>query len=262
MSDEQADLWNNMDEFLTILTDDNIDYRVGVFSTGSNITDTIGVLKPIVGAANNWVTPYDNNPDALLQQQLAWSSGSIESGIDAMFGAIKYNYDLNTPFWRSRAPLHLITISDEEDQSTYVTPVQLLNAIQEYEVSHSSDVTYSSVITFPAELGGCEDQIATVGYRYMLLTQILGGEVIDICQDDWTDALNDVAYLATDMPYEYFLQQIPDVDTIEVFVEDGPITFAFSEDDWTYDYARNSVVFDGYEPENHQVVVVTYTLMN
>jgi len=259
MSDEQVYLWDNMDEFVSILNKNNIDYRIGVFSAGSNLTDTLGVLPNIIFSSNQWVTPSDENPGSMLQAQLSWSPGSVESGIDAMYGAIKYNYEANIPFWRVGSPLHLITISDEEDQSVHVNSSQLLRAINEYEDNHGTIVTYSSVITFPNQLNNCDDTLTTVGYKYWALTLVLGGEAIDICQDDWADALNDIAYLATDVPHEYILRSIPVVGTIIVRVESGNITFVLSEEEWYYEQVKNSVTFYKYQPGSNDVVVIKYT---
>jgi hypothetical protein len=186
--------------------------------------------------------------------------GYSEAGNDGVFGAIKYNYDANLPFHRTLAPLHIIVISDESDQSIHVDTTQVFNAIRDYQRDHNSVVTYSAITHISPAWSECNGSAEFVGSDYIRLALALGGNVIDICREDWTDAMNDIAHLSVELDYEFFLNSLPKEETIMVYVEDGPITLAFDEGDWTYDYERNSITFTEFEPENHQVIVVEYTI--
>lgn len=258
MGNDQQKLWDNMDTFISILDEDNIDYRVAVISTEGRFESTAGLFRAYDG--QKFISPKTQDPTTAAQALLDATAGYGEDGIDAMYGALEVNYTDNHPFWRAHTPLHLLTISDEPDQSIHVRGRGLYNKMKDYEQSNGAPVTYSSVVHLPEPYSSCDYSVSSysVGTGYIGLTSAMGGILTDICDPDWTESINEIAYLATEQSYEYFLGQIPQEDTLKVFVEDGQVTFAFTKEDWTYNPYTNSIAFTEYVPNNHQVISIQY----
>jgi len=260
MGNDEQRLWDNMDAFLSILNDSNIDYRIAIISTEGRSETNAGLFKTY--ANTRWITPSTIDPSAIAAGLLYQTAGYAEMGIDSMYGALVTNYDDNENFWRAHTPLHLVTISDEADQSETIAPWELANAILDYQESNNAPVTYSVVVNLPNPYSSCGYAVMpidSVGAGYIRLAAYLGGNITDICEEDWTESINDLAHLATEQPYEFYLGDIPTPDSIEVLVEEGEVTFAFSQEDWVFDPIANSIAFVEYTPSNQQVVIVKYT---
>ena len=89
------------------------------------------------------------------------------------------------------------------------------------------------------------------GTRYIDATNYFGGQVIDICSEDWTAGVQDASNQIE--PYEYWdLSHTPlDQNFIFVFV-DGQIYT-----DWHYEPSENRVYFD-ILPTGNSLVEITY----
>lgn len=247
MIDDQLILWNSMDEITNMLDERNVAYHIGVTGAGSQYDDISGVLP--VWQNIQYVTPHTPNPGTALRQLLGVSNNNQEAGLDAIGWGLGENLEASGSFWRYRTPLHLITISDEPDQSTTHTYGSALRVIEEYEKKFDCRVTYTGVVS----------PFNSWGYSGLASVMQDDGQTVSIFDPDWVDVLVDyLDNLATEINYEYFLRDIPDEDTIEVLIEDDGITFVFSHEDWIYDPISNSIRFPYFNPESDAVIIVRY----
>lgn len=264
MDDNKAQINRNIKQFFSTLKAFNIDYHVGITSTSNQIVDEAGIVYPYADI------PYINdqviNPEIYFSMMMISSmlGGIAETAIDALYASLSINFDKNKEFYRNNTPLHVIVISDENDQSTYKTANQLISLLKTYERDNQTNVDVSSIITLASEVN-CSDTYGingTPGYRYMYLTKVMDGQIINICDENWSNILTDLALYSIDLKYEYVLNNKPIVDTIIVNVMQGNITFTFEEADWTYKENSNSIIFNTYKPIAGDIITVKYEHFN
>ena len=95
--------------------------------------------------------------------------------------------------------------------------------------------------------------------EYIRYTNRLGGIFWPICDDDWPAVLEQLGIQASGLAREYYLSELPVPGTIEVYVIDNGVTFAFEEDvDWSYQPTRNSILFDAYVPDPLAEIHIEY----
>ncbi|MBT3219242.1 MAG: choice-of-anchor D domain-containing protein [Proteobacteria bacterium] len=158
------------------------------------------------------------------------------------------NGGCNDGFLRTGAMLHVIVVSDEKEQSgstwsywqdrfeDHVDPSLL-------KVSTIADLYYQ-----------CGDGTGPVGYTE--LANATGGEVLDVCNNTWSNSTSDLALASLTSLHEYALSYQADSSSIEVWV-DGTQWFS----DWHFDSSINSVVFD-VDMDGGAVVDVEYSEAN
>ena len=108
-----------------------------------------------------------------------------------------------------------------------------------------------------------------LGTRYIDVTNAIGGIVWEISDDDFSEVLERLGVQASGFEREYFLSQIPVVETItvEVHKTNGAVdvkTPGLEEDggEYTYDEVRNSVVFYSFVPDPLDTIVIRYALLS
>ncbi|MHA2063721.1 MAG: hypothetical protein ACXABY_04980 [Candidatus Thorarchaeota archaeon] len=276
MSNNRAEWLSNMPVFVQVLEDNYIDYHLGVISTDNSNVDTVGQL-PWWGGVQ-WASRYDVSPTATFTALEAAASGYSEMGLDAVRGALVLRpNDGNEGFLRQNVPLHIITISDEPDQSTHTGPGKMLSALNDYRIQNNSIVSYSVIVHTPnSQVLGCAVSEPMWGHGYLEVARDWqNGRIIDICEPDWSQPIQDIAdYIGQNVTYEYFLREVPVPETLEVFVIEDGVTFIFVnvedydesihlpirgyERTWYFDQKRNSIVFPDFVPEYETQVRVEY----
>ena len=104
------------------------------------------------------------------------------------------------------------------------------------------------------------------GTPYLELTDAIGGIPWNINSLNWSVVLDRLGVQASGLRREFFLTRLPVPGTITVQVtqvEEGlPVTTDyFEKEDWVYDRARNSVVFNDFTPEQLSEIKITYTVL-
>ena len=261
--------------FINYVTEHNLDYHIGLITTSNN--EAVGAGKLVEFMNYSFITPQTPDPIMILSGMniAAASQGEIEAGIDALSAAMgpRLRRGENTDFFRHGVPLQIVTITDEEDQSHFWTPKSLVLRLFHWMADHQNTVYYSAILTLPESWETCDYAVysETIGYKYLEVVERVNGMAIDICQNDWSIALEAMAEYATPDPIpEYMLKEHPLLDeehTIKVLVERDPVTLSFeNEGDWTYDPDRNSVwihtTSDGeaYEHQENDRVKISYTV--
>lgn len=269
MRDDSLEININLPNFIEMLNDNNVDYHVGVISTSNQ--EELGAGKLVSVLNYDFISPQTLEPSSILSLMNLQASeqGGWEAGIDAVSAAMGPRVERreNLGFFRHGVPLQIITISDEEDQSEFWTPKDLVLDLYHWMAENEAPVYYSAIVALPdSECDGILDFDYTVGYRYLEVVERMNGNglVIDICNKDWSAALDSIAQYATPDPIpEFFLKNNPIEDTIQVLVESGSITYDFDTDEERfYDPARNSVliIHPEYKYTSSDVVKISYTV--
>ena len=179
------------------------------------------------------------------------TSGPWEEGFNSVYDYVMHNpYSLT--WMRPDAGLLVVFVSDEEEQSFIEYPV-VSDFLTWYSVQRGGAVFMASIVNQPAGTSMCPTtpNPMDVGDRYMEATSLLGGVVIDICDDDWSPGVTDATHSIE--PYENIvLTHAPVVDSIRVFING-----ALSAYGWTYSATDNTVNFT-VVPTTGQLVEVGY----
>ena len=162
---------------------------------------------------------------------------SLEEGFNSV-----YQYITNNPYsstWlRPEAGLLVVFVSDEEEQSDVEYP-NVSDFLSWYQMQRMGSVFMASVVNVGEPDSVCDHYVSTidVGNRYMDATNMLGGTIVDICDEDWAPGVTDATQSID--PYESLeLTYTPeDPNDIRVFVN-GTIS-----NDWYYSFTDNTVYF-------------------
>jgi len=276
MAEEQATLVNNFDAFISYFLDSGLDWHIGVTSTdmandgrhGNN-----GILRSVEG-----ITYIDENtPDPVGVFRKMASLGTLgsanETGIATAYNAIAVHGDSgpNQDFYREDAALSIITISDENDHSTDPSLDEFISWLSNLK-PNIDDVSYSSIVCLGESLlNGSYCSTATfsqpsVGSDYISVTNAVGGILWDIREYDWAPVLDELGLQAAGLKREFFLMDIPILETLDVWVviqdEDtgmDEIHYNFSLGvDYTYSRVRNSITFITFVPPQLSRVEIEY----
>ncbi len=195
--------------------------------------------------------------DDVLDAEAMYSSmgrGGREEGFDSV-----YEYMINNSYsatWmRPDAGLLVVFVSDEEEQSDeHFTDTA--EFIAWYRSQRGGSVFIASIVNHDPTESLCDFPPTTidVGDRYMDATNALGGNIIDICAEDWSPGVADAA--ASVEPHEQWpLTHTAVGDSVRVFingvlVEPGYLTWTYSETDNTVHFhtipSGSSLVEIGY----------------
>ena len=177
--------------------------------------------------------------DDILDAEVMYSAmgrGGREEGFDSV-----YEYMINNPYsstWmRPDAGLLVVFVSDEQEQSDDHF-IDTVDFISWYRSQRGGSVFLASIVNHDISESLC-DWVSPidVGTRYMDATNAFGGNIIDICDEDWSAGVADAA--ASVEPHESWTlthQAVP--DSVRVFingtvVDSGMTTWTFSEPDNT-----------------------------
>lgn len=166
-----------------------------------------------------------------------------------------YEYIVNNPYsstWmRPDAGLLVVFVSDEEEQSDLEYP-SASDFVSWYSSMRMGSVFMASVVNVEASESLCfwPPGPLDIGNRYMDATNMLGGVIVDICDEDWSPGVTDATHSIE--PYENIaLSHKAEADSIRVFI-DGMIN-----SDWYYVESSNTVYFT-IIPSAGQLVEVGY----
>ena len=190
----------------------------------------------------------DNDLDAV-----AMFNANVNQGSEFGFSSL-HEYIENNAFaqnWlRDDAALLTVFVSDEDDQST--TYFLSVSSFANWLDSVRNNVLVSSIVNLPAEDSSCAYNDRNTGYRYIELTNMYGGQVLDICSEDWSQGVADAA--SQIQPHEYYdLSRVPlNGEQIYIFVDGQPFY------DFYYKEAENRVYFDVIPSELSLVEIAYY----
>ena len=266
MSDEQTALSTNFPLFMAYFLGSGLDYHIGAVSTDMTDANQSGKLFSSNGV--KWIDDETPNPEQVFTNiaVMGVSGSGTEKGRDAAYMGLEVRKDgYNAGFVRDDASLNIIAVSDEEDQSTDIGLNEFINWL--VNLKWSVDMVSFSSIVSPGN--GCD---TTAGNNYLAVTEAVvdaggGGIEWSICNEQWDSLLEQLGLQASGLKREYFLSELPVIDSIQVWVEEEGVTYTFIEGelpdgDYIYNQARNSIVFNEYVPSPLAEVYVEYDVLS
>lgn len=262
MEDNQDKLTANFPTFINFFTSSGLDYHVGVVNTDMDAPSSKGKLREVNG--ERWITPETDDPAGVfeLMAKMGTSGSGDEKGIDAAYTALEElidEGDYNHGFVRDEATLHIIVISDEEDSSSQPDRDECADWLLDYK-DKPGQVSFSSIVWPPGVPPGIWGESA--GDDYIFVSEHVGGIIFDIREPDWDTVLEELGVQAAGLKREFYLSEIPVVDTIVVTIHDGGAVTEFGTDEWFYSAGRNSVTFNTFIPDPMTEVHLTYQILS
>jgi hypothetical protein len=250
MKEEQELLGTSFSAFVEAIEDTISDLQIGVTTTDVDSDEAGQLTAPLMAA---------NDPDLsalFLEAATVGTDGSrIEKGFEAALLATAS--ETNPDLLRDGAILHVIFVSDEDDQST--VSVDGLKTALEGRVGQNKLLVHAIVGDLP---GGCASgsSAADAGERYAELTEETLGQRDSICNDSHKEILGRIGLDAAGLTDTFDLTDLPIADTIEVWVDDVKM-FERDLDGWQYDVGENAVNFAGRAvPRPGMEIVIDYEL--
>jgi hypothetical protein len=251
MAEEQERLGENFHAFTDVVAGAYADFQIGVVTTDVDVSDA-GVLRGGV------LTPDTPELEAtFLEAVTVGTKGSrYEQGYEASSLAVAAG--ANPGFVRSEARLHVVFLSDEDDQSDGRVP-DYLDTLR--DAAGSGGFTAHAIVG--DEPDGCASGIgaASAGTRYLTAAVQTSGYTDSICSDDYTEILERVGLDVAGLQDTYLLNQVAEPGTIQVWV-DSVEMHERDIDGWLYEPGDNAVVFSGLAiPRAGMQVVAEYELL-
>ncbi len=264
MAEEQINLGNNFDSFISFIDASLIDYHIGVISTDMDDPSHSGKLQ-----GDPQVIDVDTpDPQAAFAAnvQVGTSGGGNEMGLLAAHEALSEPLvsGANAGFLRADASLAIIFVSDEDDYS--------YGSIDYYErffgtlkgIGNERQVIIAAIVGDAPD--GCSgaDGNADYGERYHQLVQTWGETTASICSDQFATDLEQLGLAVAGLSRKFELSRDPDPTTVEVRVDahDGQGFQVIPQDPdtgWRLQLDVKTIFFDGeYVPPPEADVEVEY----
>jgi hypothetical protein len=280
MGEEQSNLSSNFQTFINQASAWNNDYHVGVVTT--DLEGDSGLLQgdPRYVVNTDWQTFSSNvkvgtngsgTEQGLAAAQAALSlplvaNSTLVCASDAECSAPDACVDgfcggPNRGFLRKEAALEIVFVSDEDDQSAADLNFYE-NFFKNLKGFFNANMMHVHAIVGPQ--GGCTSASgdAVAGNRYIDLANSTGGNVISICEANFSQGLSSIGEIAFGLKVQFFLSRVPVPASIEVKVNGAPcVASSGGTTNWTYDEPSNAVVFNedgGCMPQPGQEVWVHY----
>ncbi len=281
MMEEQQSLGQNFAAFMSAAQAANIDYHIGVTTTGIEGSPggwsvcpggveggEAGRLAPVDGSAPRIITPATPNAAQVFASnvRVGWCHWN-EQGLEGAFRALNtplvnsaddpttaMPMDGNLGFLRPDAKLAIIFVTDEDDFSPQ--PVAYYETFFKAVKNNDPTLLSISAIIGPENLATCPTA-SSAGIRYLQLAKATGGGTESICTANWASSLQNLSSNTFGPGRRFPLSQVPaDATKVTVMVEGQPMT-----EGWTYEAATRSVVFaPGRAPANGALIEITYPL--
>jgi len=262
MNEEQEALATNFPALLDWFVDSGVDYHIGVVST--DMYDPLGAGQLRQSEGIRFLTPETPEIEARFADltRIGTEGANDERGRAAAYTALALRADeANAGFLRDDAALHLIVVSDEDDNSgpwpiTETGFVDFLLSLDRHIT------TFSSIVGPPTLLGGNRfDCRAEPGIGYLELTRRIGGVAWSICEDDWVRLLDELGFVTVGLRRSFSLRRPAEVRTVRVELEvDGEAREVFG-DEWSYVDPPGAVRFgEASIPPPGAIVRVRYTV--
>lgn len=239
MFDEQQRLADNAQNIINGLQTYSSDYQIAVITT-----DSARLRGSIINV---------NTPDPVSELEMQVTAGTrgygIEMGIEKSVEALSDPSiaGIGSPFLRQSARLVIVWISDEDDYSGMPGLPDIVNTLWSLKAAPSDVVSLAIVGDVPL---GCF--YADPGYRYIDLSNMLGGSWMSICDSNWQPAFEQLTITAGSST-AFPLSQVPIPTTLRVTVN-GNVSY-----DWVYVVSYNSVTFNpGMRPPLGAAIRIEY----
>jgi len=242
MDDDQRRLATNFSTFIGLLSSYSNDWQIIIANDDDGCNQT-GILTPSTPGYQTLFTDQVSRGGGTFTEAL------LTVGARAAESA-SYAGGCNYGFMRDGAALHLVLVSDEPEQSSWISGESWSTLVSRVQTAKGDPgmVKISAIAgDYP---GGCGS--ADAGDGYYQAVGATHGEFISICSD-WADTttLEQLAS-ASIIQNTFELLQNPIPETISVFVNSTEVT------GWTYEATSNSVTIDSVDPGEGDLVEISY----
>lgn len=242
MSGEAVMLANQFSSFIQTLSAATQDWKIGVVTLDAGCFNSGVLTAQTPNVAGLFTTAVQQGSDSALTESLLELT-RVALGHDRPGGC-------NAGFRDAGAPLHLIMVSDERDQSPQSWSTYYSNFS-----AYAGDpalLTVHAIVDVNTSCGGTGASDAGPG-GYYEIAATTGGQVLNICNANWAPQLSGIAQQAVANIGFYELGRSGiDEASIEVLVDGQPMSTG-----WHYDAGRNAIVMD-VELNPYQVIDVNY----
>ncbi|MER2560615.1 MAG: choice-of-anchor D domain-containing protein [Myxococcaceae bacterium] len=259
MSDKQTNLANNFASFIQYAVTANVDYQIGVVTTD---VATNGVLRTTTAGGKiltNMTASVQTHFSSLVRV------GTLGSGFEqpleqATRALTSPNIaGANAGFVRPDANLAVVIISDAEDQSNQPPSYYENLLINVKGFSRLSNFSFSTIGPFMASSpSGCIYDGFGSATRYNSLITRTGGVKEEICNTNWSAALQGLGRTAFGFRTQFFLTNTPDTtsgNAVNVLINGQPAP----PSTYMYDAASNSIKFNpNATPQPGQTLTIDY----
>lgn len=262
----------NFSSFMQHFEGSGVDYHIGVITSDMKANAESGKLQS--GGGLPWIEPNTPNPELVFTAMAVNGTGTDgsdeEHGLGAIYTAIEVLGDANNNgFFRDQADLHTIVLSNEDDQSTEITPDEFTDWYD--ALRPTATVAFHSLVCTDANTPECTSigrPGRFGGANYLGVTTAIGGFSHDITDPNWTGVLNALGAQAAGLSSEFFLSDLPAPGTIEVTLTQpnggsttvDEVDIDSEEPGFTYRPDRNSVLFLQLIPDPGATVSISYEL--
>jgi len=257
--------------------DAGVDMQVGVTSTGlvsrgqtcggGAEGGEAGRLFPVDGSRPRVVGNPSGSAADLQANVEVGTCHSLVQGLEAMRQALSsplvdhlddprtaLPQDGNLGFLRAPARLAVVFLSDEDDHSGF-EPVSYIQFLQSLKGPAASQRTNAYAL-IPTD-ASCKTA-GPPGPRFSQVANSTGGQIRNVCSDDYSGLLEALAQRAEGPQRDFALAQ-PPLNPTEITVKVEGTPWVQGPGTWRYDAASNAVVFDAASiPASGQTIEVRY----
>lgn len=246
----RSDMAAQAGEFIAELQASGTDFHVGMIASDMGSPMHRGKLQGANGF--HWIDRDTTDAGGVLTAMfnVAPPTGNNdEVGMEAIVASIDVHANAaNAGFFRDGAQLHVIAVSDEDDNSMSITE----QGFTEWFVAlrGAQQVSFSSVVG--RDYNEC-DRVKKPGDRYRRLSAQIGGTDWSICDGNFDQAMQRLAGHVPTIDTIYPLSELPVESSIGVSI--GSDTLEPGE--WSYLPEQNSVEL-GFVPDEGAEIVIQY----
>lgn len=243
MDSHSQKLANNFSDFITNLDKYSTDWQIAVMNNDNGCNNS-GILTPSMGRAayvDAFRTSVGSGGGSYTEKLFTVAQTGIEKTDSG---------ECNTGLMRGDALLHLIFVSDEEEQSSGSWS-NYINSIIAKKGS-ADNVRVSSIVGYSNT--SCFNSDSSRGTRYVDAVNGTGGISLEICSDWATSANLEMLAEASVIQNTYELSNEAIEETIVVEVNGSTV----SSSDYYYDASSNSVIFTNNTPEEGDTIDISY----
>ncbi|MCK6505108.1 DUF2460 domain-containing protein [Myxococcota bacterium] len=224
MAEEQAALAEAFDTFADALDELDLAWQAGVVTADVG-SDQAGVLQ-----GNPWIIHPDlDDPSAAFAQaaDVGTDPQATQAGLGAAWLALSepLRSQDNRGFRRADASLHVVVVSDGDDESQAVLgddPAGAFLDFLEQEADNGLEASLSAVIGDVPD--GCGS--AQPGTTYAAVAQATGGAVGSICAASFAHVTAAIGKASISWPSTFPLQEAPAEGTVAAWIDDARVDAA------------------------------------
>ena len=236
MTEEQAELSENVEEFVDTLVSNSTDFKIAVITTDSD--DPVG---PVI--SSDTIDPAKDLSDIV---QVGTGGDAFEMGQHMAMKALDLGGSLSKGFMREDASMSVIVVSDENDYS----PLADLDYHDFFMTLKEPDLFFFHSVVGFGPIPGCTTER---GERYINQSSYSFGLSLDICAS-WGSGLTTIASPTYVIQEAFPLSKQALASSIEVYTG-GELLI----DGWHYDEATNTVyITDKSKIKGEELLQITY----